>query len=110
MEKNSKAIIMLAHFVLEGVYCITRSLKMTRQYFSTSQRETWSLQWVNAQILIHSIFCTKRDLYRGNAIFEVLYSRLKKLLETAEYWSIKKHLISCWAELLSKNCCWQAGV
>jgi len=29
-------------------------------FFSTSQRETWSLQWVNDQILIHSIFCTKR--------------------------------------------------
>jgi len=23
---------------------------------------------------------------------------------------MKKHLISCWAELLSKSCCWQAGV
>jgi len=23
---------------------------------------------------------------------------------------VKKHLISCWAELLSKNCCWQAGM
>jgi len=22
----------------------------------------------------------------------------------------KKRLISCWAELFSKNCCWQAGV
>jgi len=22
----------------------------------------------------------------------------------------KKHLISWWAELLSKNCCWQAGM
>jgi len=31
----------------------------------------------------------------------------KKLLETAEYWSIKKHMISHWAELLSKNCCWE---
>jgi len=28
------------HFALEGVYCMTRALKMTRQYFSTSQRET----------------------------------------------------------------------
>jgi len=26
---------------------------MIRQYFSTSQRETWSLQWVIDQILIH---------------------------------------------------------
>jgi len=34
----------------------------------------------------------------------------RKLLETAEYWSMKKHLISWWAELLSKNYCWQAGV
>jgi len=31
----------------------------------------------------------------------------KKLLEAAEYGSIKKHLISCWAELVSRNCCWQ---
>jgi len=37
--KNWKAIIMLA-LCLEGVYCITRALKMVRQYFSTSQRET----------------------------------------------------------------------
>jgi len=22
----------------------------------------------------------------------------------------KKHLISCWVEPLSRNCCWQAGV
>jgi len=29
---------------------------------------------------------------------------------TADCWSIKKHLISCWAEQLSKSCCWQAGV
>jgi len=45
--------------------------------FSASQRETWSLQWVNDQILIHSIFSTKPRLYRGNAILEILYSKLK---------------------------------
>jgi len=33
-----------------------------------------------------------------------------KILETAGYWSMKKHMILCWAELLSKNCCRQAGV
>jgi len=37
---------------------------MIRQYFSTSQPETWSLQWVNDQILIRSFFCTKRDYYK----------------------------------------------
>ena len=49
-----------------------------------------------------------RRLYCGNAVVEILYSRLKKCLsETAEYESVKKHLISCWAEHLSKSCCWQ---
>jgi len=28
------------HFALEGFYCITRTLKMIRQYLSTSQQET----------------------------------------------------------------------
>jgi len=32
-----------------------------RRYFSTSQRETWSLQWVNDKLLIHSVYWTKRD-------------------------------------------------
>jgi len=35
--------------------------KWSDNIFSTSQRETWSLQWVNDQILIHSNFCTKRN-------------------------------------------------
>ena len=50
----------LRNAALEGVYCITRALKMIRQCFSMSQRETWNLQLVNDQIFIHSIFCTKR--------------------------------------------------
>jgi len=49
-------------FALEGVYCITRALKMIRKCFSTLQREMLCLQRVNDQLLlIHSIFCTKRD-------------------------------------------------
>jgi len=45
MAKNSKELRW--HFALKGVYCITRALKIIRQYVSTSQRETWNLQWVN---------------------------------------------------------------
>jgi len=42
-------------------------------------------------------------LYHDNEILEMLCSRLKKkLFETAEYWSMKMHLILCWTELLSK--------
>jgi len=33
-----------------------KGIEMIRQYL-----ETWRLQWVNDRILIHSIFCTKRD-------------------------------------------------
>ena len=38
------------HSALEGVYCIIMALKMIRQCFLTSQRKTWSLQWVNDQL------------------------------------------------------------
>jgi len=41
-------------------------------------------------------------VYFGNTVQQVE----KNLLRTAEYGSIKKHLISSWAGLLSKNCCW----
>ena len=61
IPKTSKAIIMLA-------LCPGRCLlhhkgieNHIRQYFSTSQRETLSLQWVIDKLLIHSIYWTKRD-------------------------------------------------
>jgi len=53
---------------------------MVRQCFSTSQRETWSLQWANDQILRNSFILYETPLYRGNAILDILYSRLKKII------------------------------
>jgi len=69
-----------------------------------------NVKFAVSQTLIHSIFCTKRDYIAVTQFQKYCTAGWKKFLETPEYWSIKKHLISCRTELLSKNCCWQAGV
>ena len=55
-------------------------------------------------------FFYETRLYRGNAISEILCSRLKKIIRDSKLLVVKKHLVSCWAELLSKSRCWQAGM
>ena len=64
--------------------------KWSDKYLSTSQREKWSLQWVNDQILIHLIFCTKRDYI--NKILEILYRRLKKNIRDSRMLVDKKSI------------------
>ena len=68
--------------------------------------ETWSLQWVNDQILTAYIqFLYEMQLCRGNTISEILYRRLKKIIRGSGILDDKKQLIYCWAEHLSKKCC-----
>jgi len=65
---------------------------------------------IPSSYLLIQFFLYETRLCRCNAISEIPYSRLKKIIETAEFWPTKKHLISCWSKLLSKNCCWHVGV
>jgi len=62
---------------------------MIRQYFPrySGKREVCSESMTKFSPI--QIFLYETRLYRGNAILEILYSRLKKKLETAECWSIK---------------------
>ena len=62
---------------------------MIRQYFPrySGKREVCSESMTKFSPI--QIFLYETRLYRGNAILEILYSRLKKKFETAECWSIK---------------------
>ena len=84
LPKHPKAIIILS---LCPGRCLLhhKGVENDQTIFSTSQRETWSLQWVNDQIL-HSIFCTKR----GNAILEISYSGLKQIFRDSKILVDKK--------------------
>jgi len=61
ITKKSKAIFMLALYPGRCLLHHKGIENYIRQYFSTSQRETWSLPWINDKLLIHSIYWTKRD-------------------------------------------------
>ena len=47
-------------------------------------------------------FLYETRLYRGNAVSEIPYSRLKKINRDSWIMVDKKHLISCWVELCPK--------
>ena len=82
-------------------------LTMVRQYFSTSQRETWSLQWVNDHLLILSIFCTKHDYIAVTQFQKFCTVGWKKIIRDRRfYWSIKaSDFVLSWT--IVKNCCWK---
>ena len=83
IPKNSKAMIMLAPY---SGWCLLhhKGIKNDQTIFFhvTAGNVKFAVrQWPNFHTF-NLLYETR--LYRGNAILEILYSRLKKLLETAE--------------------------
>ena len=76
-------------FVLEVVYCITRALKMIRQYFP---RHGGKVKFaVSQRPNSHPVnFLYETRLCRGNAILEILYSKLKKIIRDSRILADKK--------------------
>ena len=62
---------------MESDYCITKALKMIRQYFfqrHSAKREVCCESTTKFSFIQ---FLYETRLYRGNAILEILYSKLK---------------------------------
>jgi len=83
---------------------------MIRQYFPRHSGKREVCRESMTKFSSIQIFLYETRLHRGNAILEILYSRLKKIIRDSRMLVDKKHMVSCWAELLSKNRCWQAGM
>jgi len=105
IPKNSKAIIMLA-FCPGRCLLHHKGIEIDQTIFAhvTAGNVKFAVsQWPNSHPFT---FLYETQQYRVNAILKILNS----IIRNSRMLVVKKHLISCWAELLSKNCCWQAGM
>jgi len=93
IRKNSKAIIMLA---LCPGRCLLHHKGIANDQI-TSPRRSGKREVCSESVTKFSFnFLYETRLYRGKASLEILYNKTKKkLFETAQHRSIKKHLISC---------------
>jgi len=89
IRRNSKAIIMLA---LRPGRCFLhhKGIENDQRWFFHVTAGNIKFAVINRQFLIHSIFLHVTRVYRGNAILEILYSRLKKIVRDSRILVDKK--------------------
>ena len=85
---------------MEGVYCITRAMKMIRQCFPRHSGKCYvfaASQWSTSPAHPFN-FLYETRLYCGNAILEILCRRLKNLFRDGRIWVYEKasDLVMSW--------------